>query len=295
VIIERKKDTDLASSISGKKNDPDFYRWRDQKMRMHGFDRETGARCGVIVEEYMKNFQKKYIGRLPEDSFKSAVVHVAWRDGFIVDHTVDIHDTERSLNKLCRDLVEHQFTNVVFPHLFCRAAAGLAAGTISRYETDRDGYRRDIQAQVVERVSWTRQLMNGVVPVEKLGQDHSSAISIKKSENKDPKMCWAMQLRSFPGVKEKAKFIAARYPTMHDLVHAYDGVKTEKGREQLLAVIETDTVTPKGNKRKIGPSISANVYHASMGKRVRVLPGGKVQAMEPEKDPEAGTSSAVSK
>eukprot|EP01118_Nematostelium_gracile_P003988 TRINITY_DN14735_c0_g1_i1.p1 TRINITY_DN14735_c0_g1~~TRINITY_DN14735_c0_g1_i1.p1 ORF type:complete len:436 (+),score=134.93 TRINITY_DN14735_c0_g1_i1:1196-2503(+) len=77
---------------------------------------------------------------------------------------------------------------------------------------------------------------------------------------RESKDTWLAQLMQINGVSyQVAKTITTTYPTFQSLMKMYESTgMTEKAKENLLANLERDAVTPVS--RKLGPSISKKVY-----------------------------------
>ena len=273
VAIERKHAEDLGQSITGKsKNQPGFVRYKEQKLRMKSFQRMTGCTLMIVVEEHHTRFANaKFIGGLPENAFRSALVHTMLRDKIYVDASQNFFDTARLLEKIGTEVLDKQFRNFIFPHLFMSIRRAVATNTLGApvpSSSDREEHQRQQMAfdeciqQLCMREALTRErIFDGVFATEKLLSAHSQIINIHKKDNKDPTLCYQMMLQCVHGVSDKmAKAVVQHYPTMPALIDAYAKCKDDKRRALLLKDLETDTFTPKGKRRKVGPAKSKQIY-----------------------------------
>lgn len=251
IVIERKEAADLGQSITGKNPKPGFVRFKDQKIRMRSFQAVTGCMNMLIVEGYDQYKNSVSIGGLPEDSFKSAVVHSMVRDKIFVDYTFNSIDTARVVRKIAKEIVDKSFRNFMFEQFYkaCR------------------GHDPEEFQDICTGISMTREKMyDGVAGTEKLISNHHQLVSVRKKDNKDPKMCFRMMLTCVHGVSEKAaSAILENYDNMHDLIKAYRKCESSKEREQLLKDIELASFTPRGKRRKIGPAKSKDIYETLYG------------------------------
>lgn len=265
VAIERKRADDLGQSITGKSKEPGFVRYKDQKLRLKAFQRITGCTLMIIIEEYQNYHNSKYIGGLLEDSFRSAIVHTMIRDKIFVDCSANFFDTVRVIHKIAREIIDKQFRNFIFPRVFMAVRNAVKNGKIETPASDNKEITRDLFDKKVHELcnelSLDIRIYDGVQATEKLVGSHSQIVSIRKKDNKDPELCYQMMITCVHGISEKiAKAIMKKYENMPKLIAAYHSCSNEKKRMDLLKDIETDTFTAKGNRRKVGPFKSKQIY-----------------------------------
>ena len=117
--------------------------------------------------------------------------------------------------------------------------------------------------EIANSVRLDCRIYDGVQATQKVIGSHSQIVNVRKKENKDPQLCYQMMITCVHGVSEKmAKAIMKKYKTMPQLIMAYEKCKTEKEKMNLLKDVETNTFTPKGKRRKVGPMKSSQVYKA---------------------------------
>lgn len=124
--------------------------------------------------------------------------------------------------------------------------------------------RRRIQS-VLEDVHAGTLLTDAVHATHKVVTGHSHAVSVRKRDNVDARMCFRMMLMCTRGVSEPmASAILLRYETMADLVRAYQhSCVDEKQRQLLVAAVPIENArTSSGKPRKIGPVVSKRIYRA---------------------------------
>ena len=112
-------------------------------------------------------------------------------------------------------------------------------------------------------------LVNVLARLEKLdsiqmerNMDFASAISMKKKDNMDKKVCFLMQLQCIPGISNNiSNAIATEYPNMRSLMTAYDELDSEKEKKSLLQDVPLILDDQKSRKRKrVGPAMSKKIY-----------------------------------
>ena len=222
IAIERKKSDDLANSIMGKSNTPGFARYKDQKLRMKQFQRLTGCRLMLIVEEFYKYCGQQRVAHLPEQSFNSAVLHTCIRDEIYVHHTVNFFDTIRAIEKTCKCIVENELSNPFFMHMYKHVRAKINTNSIVSSEQDPEKHELQI-SEAAEEITRTRDVIDAIVPLRNMTTNHSQIVSIRKKDNVDPTLCFQMMLMSIRGVSEKmAKAVIRMYPSMPALIKAYN-------------------------------------------------------------------------
>ncbi len=90
------------------------------------------------------------------------------------------------------------------------------------------------------------------------GDDDTIALQVKKSANRDARTWYLAILQAIDRVSaERAKVVAARYPTLVELMAAYDQCASLAERRALLAPLETSRPTRKRKKNQQQPDAAA--------------------------------------
>lgn len=85
--------------------------------------------------------------------------------------------------------------------------------------------------------------------------EYLKSIKIAKKENMTPKNCYILQLSQIPGVSiEIAQKIAKTYPSMKDIIQAFNQLSNIKERKLMLANIRLN------EKRRLGIVLSEKIY-----------------------------------
>jgi len=249
--IERKTPEDLAASITGKSSTPNFARFKDQKLRIHAFELATGCRSCLLLEGQHRVAQAQKIGSMSEEGYHTSILNTWLRDSMFVQTTVNMFDTVRTLTKMCRTVKEKGIQNAIFQGVYKKAAEQMCSKLESPTFVDE-------VTQIVSELLPTRQLYDGIVPTEQLRNDHSQIISIRKKDNRDPKLCYQMMLMCIVGISETAaKAIVARYKTLPKLLKAFE---ESKDASKLLVSVPMGTFTSTGKERQLGPAKAAAIY-----------------------------------
>ena len=280
--IERKLIGDLAQSIQGTGATPGFSRLKEQKLRMQALRHLTGCTLMVVVEQYHKHRTAAYIGGVSEESVRTALVNTMLRDKIYVDQSTSELDTVRLLRKTAEQIVDKQFRNFTFPRVVVAArdaarrgmlpgvstAAGGAAGGSAAAAASVSSERRVEFDEHMSAIALSVQpcVLDSVRATQKLVGAHSQVVSIRKRDNKNPKLCYQMMLMCVHGLSQTfAAAVMREYPTMPALVCAYERTLTEDdGGEQaarrMLAGVELTTRTSTGKARRLGPAKSNAIY-----------------------------------
>ena len=275
VAIERKRVTDLGASIGGKSDKPGFSRYKDQKLRLKALQHLTGCTLMVVVEQYHKHYSATEIGGVSEEAVRTAIVNTMLRDKIFVDTSSSELDTVRVLRKVAEQLVDKQFCNFTFPRVFVAARDAVRRGLLVPPPPQSSGGAASAAAGAASvlserRAAFDEQLatialavqplvLDSVRATQKLVGAHSDIVSVRKRDNKNPKLCYQMMLMCVHGISQPvAAAIMRRYPTMPDLVRAYESAADEAAARRTLADIELGTTT--GKRRRLGPAKSAVVY-----------------------------------
>ena len=233
VIIERKTVSDLSASIKDG-------RYKEQKYRLLK-EQKKGCRIIYLIEGDIWA-KPKY---KPETLY-SVIINSMIRDGIFVYISKNIGDTisfmkkiNVQMNKIKNDLIKPNYMSV-----------GILNDT-SHSDTSRSDTSRSDTSRSDTSHSDTSRSDTSCSDAD----EYAQLIKISKKSNFTPRVCYICQLAQIPRISQTiAISIVNKYPTMNDLILAYNKLEKDSDKEQLLSEL-------KYNNRRIGKITSRNIYY----------------------------------
>jgi ERCC4-type nuclease len=135
LLVERKTTNDLVSSICGHGKEPGFQHWKDQKLRLRKFRRDTGCPLMLMVENFFTVAHQPFVGGdgrgkggMPTTSFQNALLHAQLTDRINVIYSMNIASSINSVRGLMQYITEHRFNNRYFTTLYRCIGEAVFAG-----------------------------------------------------------------------------------------------------------------------------------------------------------------------
>ncbi len=240
IIIERKTETDLYSSIISKKQ-----RYHDQKLRLIKFALdnkmprtkiiyiiENESNNKLVFNNYNSNNNIEITKR--ESIIQGACINTMLRDGMTIYKTKGIIETAQTLIKILKYICKFHFMNneiIIKENIQCKRKRDV------NYIFDKDNIRRKIENEIIK----------------------SNVCTVKK-KNINKKTIFINILCTLPGVSIKtAEAIYSQFNTIEQLMNSYNSEKEEIDKYHMLKDITI-------KKNKIGPNLSKNIYHFLTGR-----------------------------
>uniref|UniRef100_A0A6C0J9D8 ERCC4 domain-containing protein n=1 Tax=viral metagenome TaxID=1070528 RepID=A0A6C0J9D8_9ZZZZ len=228
ILIERKTIKDLAGSIQDG-------RLREQKYRIAS----SNFPHNKIIYLIEGDIDDKVFGRIDKKTLQGSMINTMFRDDYKVYRTKDAMETVYFLSRLINKIIKDK-NKIIKDNVLVKDNDVLVKDKVLVKEEDIIVKEEDII--VKEEV-----------------KDYSELIPLSKKSQMTPETFNKLILLQIPGISIRfVNEINKLYPSIKDLIFAYEKLDNLGDKENLLTEIMLDTTT--GKKRKLGLVISKRIY-----------------------------------
>ena len=224
ILIERKTIKDLAGSIQDG-------RLREQKYRIAS----SNFPHNKIIYLIEGDIDDKVFGRIDKKTLQGSMINTMFRDDYKVYRTKDAMETVYFLSRLINKIIKDK-NKIIKDNVLVK---------------EEDILVKEEDILVKDNVL--------VKEEDILVKDYSELIPLSKKSQMTPETFNKLILLQIPGISIRfVNEINKLYPSIKDLIFAYEKLDNLGDKENLLTEIMLDTTT--GKKRKLGLVISKRIY-----------------------------------
>ena len=224
ILIERKTIKDLAGSIQDG-------RLREQKYRIAS----SNFPHNKIIYLIEGDIDDKVFGRIDKKTLQGSMINTMFRDDYKVYRTKDAMETVYFLSRLINKIIKDK-NKIIKDNVLVK---------------EEDVLVKDNDVLVKEEAL--------VKDEDIIVKDYSELIPLSKKSQLTPETFNKLILLQIPGISIRfVNEINKLYPSIKDLIFAYEKLDNLGDKENLLTEIMLDTTT--GKKRKLGLVISKRIY-----------------------------------
>lgn len=227
ILIERKTIKDLAGSIQDG-------RLREQKYRIAS----SKFPHNKIIYLIEGDIDDKVFGRIDKKTLQGSMINTMFRDDYKVYRTKDAMETVYFLSRLINKIIKDK-NKIIKDNVLVK---------------DNDVLVKDKVLVKEEALVKEEDII-----VKEDVKDYSELIPLSKKSQMTPETFNKLILLQIPGISIRfVNEINKLYPSIKDLIFAYEKLDNLGDKENLLTEIMLDTTT--GKKRKLGLVISKRIY-----------------------------------
>ena len=228
ILIERKTIKDLAGSIQDG-------RLREQKYRIAS----SNFPHNKIIYLIEGDIDDKVFGRIDKKTLQGSMINTMFRDDYKVYRTKDAMETVYFLSRLINKIIKDK-NKIIKDNVLVK---------------EEDVLVKDNDVLVKEEAL----VKDEDIIVKEEVKDYSELIPLSKKSQMTPETFNKLILLQIPGISIRfVNEINKLYPSIKDLIFAYEKLDNLGDKENLLTEIMLDTTT--GKKRKLGLVISKRIY-----------------------------------
>jgi crossover junction endonuclease MUS81 len=237
ILIERKTIKDLAGSIQDG-------RLREQKYRIAS----SNFPHNKIIYLIEGDIDDKVFGRIDKKTLQGSMINTMFRDDYKVYRTKDAMETVYFLSRLINKIIKDKNKIIKDKNKIIKDNVLVKEDVLVKEE---DVLVKDNDVLVKEEAL--------VKDEDIIVKDYSELIPLSKKSQMTPETFNKLILLQIPGISIRfVNEINKLYPSIKDLIFAYEKLDNLGDKENLLTEIMLDTTT--GKKRKLGLVISKRIY-----------------------------------
>lgn len=238
IIIERKTETDLISSIKDG-------RYKEQKIRLLNENNNNTIIIYIIEGNSVSNGNNN----INSSMFHGSLISMVFRDNINILRTFNINETVililKIWDRLCKK--KEDFFNEELKCSQLNNEIKIIKINQSSID-DKIGLKNTCESDEKKNEN-----------IKNVNLEYLECIKTEKKKNMNPNIWNCIALSSIPRVSKHISLrIIERYKSINNLVNIYNSLDNIKDKEELLSNINISTIENK--KKNLGPKLSKTIY-----------------------------------